>query len=1348
MVQRVDADAYCVQELLRPEAARETMIKAMAACDLHSVLNPSVLAEGGGWHCGAAVYSRWACGIQRADSDVVKMPAPERFAVASWDAVFDSGVLLASVYLFPSQGLSRSNALLLDQIAAYLLASGRPFILSGDWQNDPEVIERSGWPAAIGAKVLAPTSSTYRAAGAETKIDFFIVDRRLCPEEGDATVEVVEHEPWGLEPVIPKHLPVLLRIKGVDRGRTILTAAAPRRLRVLPRYTCRQLAECDLPWDVIKSKAEAVTTPTELDDAYRCFNGACEKEILDSLGESLSDDMLGKRGVQPELRTKHPLQDVGRHTLAGQTGRLWRLLETKLVRLRRSCLDEAWSNAKATLLELLKHAPLGRRPPEWKQWRLKSRELYKAFCAAPTGPTLLEHFGTALEALLEVVVSCAVACEVKCERGRAFNWVQWCRQKAGEPGAPAIHRYARGGFVWPVFLATNELPQKPAEPQVDADLRADDWHTHWKVDAENDVIEWPLFSESDFKEFEMLTVEQFRSLCASFSPSRLGVGCCGFHPRQFRLLSDAAIAAIIALWGAMLRVGAVPKAIRLLNILLIAKAVGGVRPIALIASVVRILNRWLRRTAGETWRKATLRDYSHGSKERSTVALAWKTAALAEYSRWSGLASAVALLDLVKAFENVRHGWLHVCALRFGFPLVLLRFLIEMFRSPRRIFIGRVATAQVSATISILPGDAFSDLLMFLALMWTMDLTRLRWPHAILGVVADDIQVMMLGNAEMVVKDFPEMVAFIVDDLDAAGLQVADGKKFVLQAAGKPLRDRLVPRINACFRKTLRPTSRFRVTSSHFKRTARNLGIDVSFSAGRRVTTLAERLRKSYGKACKLKAVRKAGVGKTKMHQIAKAALASGPLYGSSINGFSDSQIGRLRSMVRSSLVKAPGSRSAFVDLQLVGRHQVKNDDAVAAAVSPPFMWMIAWREKWLPHSVMKMSFDSAAALGDRLTWRAVAGPAAATLLSLKRAGWTTRASDVWATPRGEEVHLDSVSPLDARKVLEEDYLDEEWKRLAGRRSAFSELAATPLLEPILQLLFSKKSPLSSLQRAMLAAVAADAHKGCPAVCPLCGDPNSVWHMVWSCPALAIYRHESDCPLDLRRCAEEGEGESLFSTLLVPNPAVGRFAPARADLEIRWMVASGEQPLFEGQAFGDGSAILPGDRVTRRCGWAVASALALYQVAPVHVEANVGARVVAYGHMPGILQIAPLAEAFALSIALLHAMPDSRGCFTFFTDCMWVITTFQAGEHVAADAGNVGSALWSVIFKRAAELLGDSSRLVLRKVKGHRSVASCSGDPELLFQRGANNIVDKFAKDGSRLHVIDSEALKTKPLPA
>ena len=165
---------------------------------------------------------------------------------------------------------------------------------------------------------------------------------------------------------------------------------------------------------------------------------------------------------------------------------------------------------------------------------------------------------------------------------------------------------------------------------ADADSKAEDWHKVWLVDEPYPEFQWPQVSSAEVEALPWPTYDQFVAFCRTFQASRTGVGCCQFHPRHFALLSPEGFEVFLLLWKAMLTRAEAPQELEDLIICLIQKRADGTRPIALVSSCIRVLNRWLRRSYGETWRQANTRTYVHGSKEASVAFMPWKLAAAAE----------------------------------------------------------------------------------------------------------------------------------------------------------------------------------------------------------------------------------------------------------------------------------------------------------------------------------------------------------------------------------------------------------------------------------------------------------------------------------------------------------------------------------------------------------------------------------------------------------------------------------------------------------------------------------------------------------------------------------------------
>ena len=191
-----------------------------------------------------------------------------------------------------------------------------------------------------------------------------------------------------------------------------------------------------------------------------------------------------------------------------------------------------------------------------------------------------------------------------------------------------------------------------------------------------------------------------------------------------------------------------------------------------------------------------------------------------------------------------------------------------------------------------------------------------------------------------------------------------------------------------------------------------------------------------------------------------------------------------------------------------------------------------------------------------------------------------------------------------------------------------------------------------------------------------------------------------------------------------------------------WLVASEDvQPIFFEHAFGDGSGINSKHGLSKRCGWAVCSGVALYQQPSAASERNVGAKVVAYGPLLGPCQEVPLAELQALVFTIQHVLPNNAGEFTFFTDCAWLLSSFAAGRESCTGASHVGAHLWKAFYRALDDAFENETKLTLVKVKSHTAFAANIASSEDNFRWGGNAIADTHAKKGAHMHPSDEHAL-------
>ena len=187
-------------------------------------------------------------------------------------------------------------------------------------------------------------------------------------------------------------------------------------------------------------------------------------------------------------------------------------------------------------------------------------------------------------------------------------------------------------------------------------------------------------------------------------PAGTGLGGDNVSPRALARLSDEALMALARILAAAEALGAWGQAVSLVLIVLLPKPDGGLRPIGLFPTIVRL---WMRaRTVhARAWEAAHAMPQLFGGAGMGAQRAAWTVAFRAEAAALSAQEHAVALLDLVKAFERVPHHLLAVAAARKGYPLVLLRLSLAAYRMQRVIGIEGVFSRLLIATRGITAGS-------------------------------------------------------------------------------------------------------------------------------------------------------------------------------------------------------------------------------------------------------------------------------------------------------------------------------------------------------------------------------------------------------------------------------------------------------------------------------------------------------------------------------------------------------------------------------------------------------------------------------------------------------------------
>ena len=147
------------------------------------------------------------------------------------------------------------------------------------------------------------------------------------------------------------------------------------------------------------------------------------------------------------------------------------------------------------------------------------------------------------------------------------------------------------------------------------------------------------------------------------------------------------------------------------------------------------------------------------------------------------------------------------------------------------------------------------------------------------------------------------------------------------------------------------------------------------------------------------------------MRRIYTSGLRPGAVFGAAVNGASDAELKRTRSILSSAHSPSHGGTSLTLKLALHG------DPAWKLVVAPALQWSrILWQAVTDPTNALIDTVELvrlwyAAEPLQATTWRSSTGPLQRVELSLRRIGWLVVSPFIWRDDLGRELHLAEHSP-------------------------------------------------------------------------------------------------------------------------------------------------------------------------------------------------------------------------------------------------------------------------------------------------------------------------------------------------
>ena len=171
--------------------------------------------------------------------------------------------------------------------------------------------------------------------------------------------------------------------------------------------------------------------------------------------------------------------------------------------------------------------------------------------------------------------------------------------------------------------------------------------------------------------------------------------------------------------------------------------------------------------------------------------MVWRHAVKAELAKSTDRHFAVILLDLHKCYECINHNKLYEAAVRYGYPLAILRLTISTYRAKRVIQHHGIVTEGVCPSQGIVAGCAFATFELKLLLLSACARHVSRWPSVRLSIFVDNLSLDTTSEFKSeVVEDSLAAAGDLTNFLeDQSPLKVAVDRESQLSTCSHAARD-------------------------------------------------------------------------------------------------------------------------------------------------------------------------------------------------------------------------------------------------------------------------------------------------------------------------------------------------------------------------------------------------------------------------------------------------------------------------------------------------------------------------------------------------------------------------------
>ena len=1294
--------------------------------------------------------------------------APGRITAAWINVGPSTGMLLLSIYLYHTEGMSARNRGILQKTIALTRSYGSPWIIAGDFNAPPsfmmqhfgEILEE------VDAYILAPSEPTHSSKlGTDHTLDYAICSSSVEPWVDSIAVD------YGF--LASPHKAVRMKLRARAANYLVDTFKRPKPFaRHLPIGCARQPV---LPvWHESPPVENLPDRPAGGHPGahQECSSGAAGGHAAAYQNDGSADGRIGEH--------RNNLVDENWHALC-------HAMETELCRLHGCVTKEGLGAAASTgrseglvpmkrfALPMKASAEMGKvsipvHALVWLETRVKelaciSRKIERGHMITPAAarqwqsimrkiaatrglPAVIRKLGVEWEEKLESVrlhwpgtdtytlervysIARSTADTMKSDylEEKATSWKLFVDKQLSS-GAASAHRLVKRDAVPCVDATTvGEAERRTASPQAVVNQDLEQWRNIWTRLGNTPTAPWRSY-EARLESLPPLTAEDIRRAAKTFK-TQTSLGCDSFSPKDLAALSVELRTCVATYLNEVEHTGRWPEKVATALIHLTPKPDGGRRPIGVLPTIVRVWER-ARKPIVQAWLDQNTRDYDWATRGRSAEGAAWHMSVLDEAAAANGLASGATFMDLAKAFEHVslHHVWR--AGVKHKFPLVVLRLVLEAFAFSRRLCYKGAVSEPIESLSAVLAGGGFAQVALLLTLIDPLDRVQATYTTGVtLCSYVDDIAVHVVGHPSVVAAVMAactdDIITALEDDLD---MKVSRRESWSSSGTAKTVA------AVSCRVLERKVTTSMRRMGVAVARKAKHLG--TIFGPGAKSKT--GNAKSSRWAKIASKRARAIKLGRRLGRHVFTTGLKPAALYGSTVTSASLGTIRAMRKAAGRALGRGQG-RSLSAKLAV---HRC--DPGWDAARNPIMAWTNQCWEKRVSQNAMQRAWMHARVTiaGSPKPHAAARGAAGVFCAALITVGWTTPAYNAVTTLDGTTLLLDDVAP----KTVERHLFDDYQTMAASSSSCFQQAPSTcqggpagghagghdndtgvqyetiddkvlPWFEPAAAVLNSAWA--KSLNPATVASTAALPEggwwtqeklfeKGLAAdpFCKLCNTKvGTLCHRLFFCPNRRE-RMEAECPASLRKHAIDETDNPLFTQGIPRRPHCPPPPPAAE----QWIgVPPSDGAGACGEAYTDG-ALKGTAPKARRAGWAY---------------------VVDDGAAPMWGKFGTCSEAYTTVLraelrALLEILRVAIGPIVIHVDNKQVVDGVQKGKTWCCGPKRDGADLWREIWRRLDDLEG---LVEVRKVKAHLRFQDVVDQRIPWSSWVGNGVADMWAKFGS-----------------